>query len=189
MKKYLISLLTLFLIPLTVLAKDNDKVKVYLFEAGGCPYCEMQVEYLENLDSYNKKFEIVRKQAFIDHVDWEPGEDYDLGNKVASAFTAAGMPAEMSGTPFVVISDLYAKATYSESLETIIDQAYEEGDKDVVQCIADGKDNCIKSASSSSNDSTALMIIVLLIFLVTYVVKSELDKRRILAAIYAKKSK
>ena len=107
MKKLLVAIFTvLCFVPLTVFGKENEKVKVYIFEAGGCPFCEMQVEYLQKLDSYNKKFEIVRKQAFVDHVDWEPGTDYDLGNSVAAAFTAAGMPAEMSGTPFVVISDL-----------------------------------------------------------------------------------
>ena len=31
------------------------KVKVYLFEAGGCPYCEAEEEYLKSLSS-DKEF-------------------------------------------------------------------------------------------------------------------------------------
>ena len=210
MKKLLVAVLTILcFVPFTVFGAENKKVKVYIFEAGGCPYCEMQVEYLQKLDSYNKKFEIVRKEAFIDHVDWKPGKDYQLGMDVAQAFTNAKYNSQLSGTPFVVISDIYAYATYSESLESIINQAYEEGDKDAVSCVAAGKDNCVRenpnpeeitddtgtttgtttTTSSSDNDASGLMVIVLLIFLVTYVVKSELDKKRLLSAIYSKKAK
>ena len=49
----------------------KEKVKVYIFEAGGCPYCKLQEDYLKGLDSYNKKFEIVNKELYIDHIDWQ----------------------------------------------------------------------------------------------------------------------
>ena len=156
MKKYLISLLTLFLIPLTVLAKDNDKVKVYLFEAGGCPYCEMEMEYLEGLDSYNEKFVIVEKELYVDHNDWAPGEDFITGAKVAMAFNDAGFEkAGYNGTPFVVISDLYAASNYSASLESVINDAYEKGDKDVVSCIEKGKDKCLSGYKDSKYQEEA----------------------------------
>ncbi len=119
----------------------GEKVKVYIFEAGGCPYCKMQVEYLEGLDSYNKKFEIVMKELYVDHIEWAEGKDYALGKKVAEAFTTAGFTnASYYGTPFVVISDLYASTTYSESLESYINKAYEQGDKDIVSCLEKGND-------------------------------------------------
>ena len=120
---------------------DKSKfVKVYVFEAGGCPYCEMEKEYLQGLDSYNKKFEIVTKELYIDHVDWEPGSDYELGVNVANYFQRKGFAnAKYTGTPFVVISDLYAAATYSTSLESYIDTAYEVGDKDIVGQIERGE--------------------------------------------------
>ena len=29
-------------------AEPGEKVKVYVFEAGGCPYCEKELEYLKS---------------------------------------------------------------------------------------------------------------------------------------------
>lgn len=154
MKKILGVLLgILFMIPLV--AKAEEKVKVYVFEAGGCPYCELQIEYLEGLESYNVKFEIVKKELYVDHVDWAQGKDYELGKSVATVFQNAGFEdASYSGTPFVVISDLYAAAAYSTDLESIIDAAYAEGDKDAVSCIAaGGGTSCIRARVPEEDDS------------------------------------
>ena len=127
--------------------KAEGKVKVYIFEAGGCPYCEAEAEYLEGLSSYGEKFEIVKKELYVDHVDWAQGADYELGKAVAEAFLSAGFEnASYQGTPFVVISNIYASAGYSTSLESYIDKAYEEGDKDVVSCYANGGQNCLEGA-------------------------------------------
>ena len=71
--KYLKNLLvvTLIMVIFSVInVYAKEKVKVYIFEAGGCPYCEMQEDYLKGLESYNKKFEIIKKELYIDHVDW-----------------------------------------------------------------------------------------------------------------------
>lgn len=130
--------------------KAEGKVKVYVFEAGGCPWCEREMEYLKGLKSYGEKFEIVDKQLYVDHETWAYGRDYALGKAVAEAFKSAGFEnASSSGTPFVVISDLYAAAAYSENLEEIINQAYEQGDKDVVGCYANDGENCLKGADPS----------------------------------------
>ncbi len=127
--------------------KAEGKVKVYIFEAGGCPYCEAEIEYLESLSSYGEKFEIVREELYIDHVDWKPGSAYELGKTVAEAFQSAGFDnASYLGTPFVVISNIYASAAYSTSLEEVINKAYEDGDKDVVGCYANGGENCLEGA-------------------------------------------
>ncbi len=147
MKKLLFTLVLSLMFIGGVSAKD--KVKVYIFEAGGCPYCEAEVEYLEGLDSYNEKFEIVRKELYVDHIDWEEGEDYELGKKVAEAFLNKGYEnASYQGTPFVVISNIYAAASYSESLESVIDEAYEKGDKDIVECFNNDEDGCEEQISS-----------------------------------------
>src|SRR5574344_47452 len=92
MKKKLFTLLFGFmlLIPFSTKAADKDLVKVYVFEAGGCPYCEEQIKYLEGLDSYGEKFTIVQKELYVDHVDWEQGKDYELGDNVANGFNKAG---------------------------------------------------------------------------------------------------
>ena len=198
MKRFLtILLIVMCLVPMCVFAKEktkkttataDNKVKVYVFEAGGCPYCEMQTEYLKGLKSYNKKFVIVSKELFVDHVDWEEGKDYELGNRVAEEFTNAGFEqAQATGTPFVIISDLYAVNGYSADLESIIDQAYEEGDKDAVACIAAGKDDCVrwneeaikkreeKEKANETKGGVAILIIggVALIGAVVYIVMSK----------------
>lgn len=145
MKKILLSLIVGIMVLLPMTVKAEGKVKVYIFEAGGCPYCELEEEYLEGLSSYGEKFEIVKKELYIDHIDWEKGKDYELGYRVATAFYQAGFEdASYQGTPFVVISDLYAAAAYSQNLESVINTAYEQGDKDVVSCIAEGRENCLE---------------------------------------------
>jgi thiol-disulfide isomerase/thioredoxin len=162
MKKILKSLLLfmLILLPVVVQAKNNSSkqlVKVYVFEAGGCPYCELEMEYLEGLDSYNKKFEIVTKELYVDHIDWEQGADYNLGVKVATAFYNAGFTkASYQATPFVVISNLYAAAAYSTDLERFIDTAYENQSIDVVSCIDSGKTDCLSDIDQSEIDSASI---------------------------------
>lgn len=187
MKKRILALLTLILfIPTLVNAKE--KVKVYMFEAGGCPYCEKEEEYLKGLDGYEKTFTIVKKELYVDHVDWAEGKDYELGKKVADAFKNAGFEdATHEATPFVVISDLYAASAYNTSLESVINEAYEKGDKDIVKCYADGKDNCLdhlkKDTSSSSKNYTPIIVITSLIILITYLVKSSIDTKNIIKEI------
>ncbi len=132
--------------------KNDGKVKVYIFEAGGCPYCEAEVEYLKKLPGYGSKFEIIIKELYVDHIDWEPGKDYELGKEVATQFNEAGFEdAAYTGTPFVVISDLYAAASYSTDLEAIINKAAEEGDKDIVSCIASKKESCLEGVTNNFN--------------------------------------
>ncbi len=188
MKKVLVVICTMLLfIPTILFAEGNNKVKVYIFEAGGCPYCEMEVEYLKGLSSYKTKFEIVKKELYVDHIDWKEGKDYKLGVNVATAFNEAGFEdAAYTGTPFVVISDIYAAASYSTDLEDIIEEAYEEGDKDAVACIASGKENCIRPINTDNIPSTtpgkinskagiaiAVLAVVGLVVAVIYIAKNR----------------
>ena len=169
MKKVFLSIIAIIFI-LPIMVKAQEKVKVYIFEAGGCPYCEAQIEYLEGLDSYNKKFEIVKKEA----------ED-----------------ATYQATPFVVISDIYAAAAYNTSLESVIDEAYEKGDKDIVKCYEEGNTNCLDhlavattSSSKSDNKSVIITIIISTVLIIaTYLVKSTLDTKRIIDSKTKKVSK
>ena len=202
MKKKLLSVLftLLLLIPLGINAEEKEKVKVYMFEAGGCPYCEAEVEYLKGLEGYNKTFTIEIKELYIDHVDWKPGKDYDLGEKVANGFLNAGFTdASYQGTPFVVISDLYAASAYSTSLESVINEAYEKGDKDIVSCYADGKEDCLNHLAKednkvTDNDSatganTWVVVVMGLLVIGTIIVKSTIDTNRIVEAINSKNYK
>ena len=187
MKKILLGLVAMLLfVPTTLFAAE--KVKVYMFESGGCPYCEAELEYLKGLDGYKKTFEVIRKELYVDHIDWEPGKDYDLGVEVANAFNEQGYEdASYSGTPFVVISDIYAAATYSEDLEQYIKQAIEEGDRDAVSCIEDGGYDCIRPnesaiagdvAEASENAGIILAVVggVAFIVLIVYILRNKMKE-------------
>ena len=187
MKKLFLSLIiTLLILPIMVSA--NELVKVYIFEAGGCPYCEAEIEYLEGLDSYNKKFEIVKKEAYVDHIDWEEGKDFKLSKTVAEAFKKAGFEdAEYRATPFVVISDKYAAAAYNKDLEDIINGVYEEGDKDIVGCYEEGNNDCLdyltiqNITKKEDNKPVVIAIIISTILIIgTYLIKSTLDTKKII---------
>ena len=194
MKRKLFALLFALMIIMPVSAFAKEKVKVYMFEAGGCPYCEKEMEYLKGLDGYNKTFTVEVKELYVDHVDWAEGKDYSLGKTVAEAFKNAGFEdATYQGTPFVVISDLYAASAYSTSLESIINQAYEEGDKDIVKCYADGKTDCLdhltETDTTSSSSNTWVIVVTGLIILITYLIKSSVDTNNIIKSLNSKKSK
>ncbi len=194
MKKKLFALLLALMIIMPVSAFAKEKVKVYMFEAGGCPYCEKEMEYLKGLDGYNKTFTIEVKELYVDHVDWAEGKDYSLGKTVAEAFKNAGFEdATYQGTPFVVISDLYAASAYNTSLENIINKAYEEGDKDIVKCYADGKTDCLdhltETDTTSSSSNTWVIVVTGLIILITYLIKSSVDTNNIIKSVNSKKSK
>lgn len=199
MKKLIIALFTvLFLIPASVFAKEP--VKVYIFEAGGCPACEAQINYLEGLDSYNDKFVIVHKEAYVDHVDWAQGADYDLTVSVANAFKNKGYEdATYQATPFVVVGNVYGAAGYNASLESIINQVYDEGETDVVACFEEGRSDCeglieanattsynktsTSKDISNNNDVIWTIIVCTLLLVGIYWYKSTADTNKILSNI------
>ena len=161
-----------------------------------------EVEYLKGLDSYNEKFTIEIKELYVDHIDWVEGKDYALGKKVAEGFLKAGFTdASYQGTPFVVISDLYAASVYSESLESVINEAYEKGDKDIVGCYADGKDDCLshiapsdtdnkydnKTNSNTASSDTWVNVLIGMAIIATIIIKSTIDTNKIVEAIKANK--
>ena len=159
MKKFIITIVSILLtIPMLVKAEE-DLVKVYIFEAGGCPSCEAEIKYLKSLDSYEKKFTIVEKQLYVDHVDWKPGKDFNLGVKVALAFNNQGFTeAEYTATPFIVVSDVYAESHYNGTLEDIINEVYTKKDKDVVGCIEQNKDDCLEGYVDATYEAYAKQV-------------------------------
>lgn len=165
-------------------AEPGEKVKVYVFEAGGCPYCEKELEYLKSLSSYGEKFEVIEKELYIDHVNWEYGADYQLGYTIANAFLERGFSdASYQGTPFVVISDLYAAASYSTDLEKYINEAYENGDADVVGCVANGGDVATCFPTKVGTAGIILMVVLFIgiagTILVLYFSRRDLDEEEV----------
>ena len=154
MKKLLLGLIALVLLmPSLVFAKEP--INVYVFEAGGCQWCKAEVEYLEGLSGYKTKFKIVRKELYVDHVDWEKGKDYKLGKEVAEAFFDKGYSMSgYDGTPLVVIGNLYSAATYSTELQSYIDKAYDNQVTDIVACFEKGKKDCADQIAEPGPEMT-----------------------------------
>ena len=142
----IVSLLVIVCAFLTVIlfispdVKEKEKVNVYVFVANGCPFCEEQLKYLIELDTYSEEFEIVTKELNIDNINWEPGKDYDLGMKVGKLFHA-----DIDGTPFVVVSNIYGKVGFNNDLRDTISRAYNLGHTDVVSCVEHGYEHCMES--------------------------------------------
>lgn len=190
MKKFLkVFLVLLLAISFTACGKSekkNTKVKVYVFEAGGCPYCEQEISYLSSLEDLDKKFEIVREELYVDHIDWEAGKDFELGAKVSNAFMEKGfVNATYQATPFIVISDLYASAGLDTNLSEIIDKAYEEGDKDIVDCISKNETCDIREQLSDTDKKiNSIKSTMTINFIIIYVLISG-----ILVYLYLTRSK
>ncbi len=206
MKKILSAIVAMICcLPLVVSAAD--KVKVYVFFAGGCGACEAQFEYLEGLEGYNKTFEVVKKELYEQVGEWNQGADYDLGVKVANAFYEAGYTdATYEATPFVVISDSYAASIYNSELEKVINEVAKTGDKDIVGCMEEGRSDCnipviaqtgntgnTNGSTTSTSLGSSNMVIVMtaiistIIIVAVYLVKSTMDKTQVLEALNNKK--
>ena len=190
MKKVSILLICLMLIlPIGVKALESNKedksdtveesevvnqdqmVKVYVFHAPDCSVCIQEFQYLEGLESYNKKFTIEKKELFASIHEGTLGSDYNLGVKVAAVFNKAGFRSvSTNATPLIIISDVYAENAYNDQLESIINQVYEEGDKDVVGCIAAGKENCIEEKKFKLSSKAIIILSVSLVAVVAIIV-------------------
>ncbi len=161
MKKIIVFLISSFFLLMGVSAEEKPLVNVYVFEAGGCPACERVLENLKSLESYNKKFQIVEKELYVDHINWQTGRDFVLGVKVVNAFNNNNgfEKASYNKTPLVVISDTFAANTTVGNFEEIIDEAYENGTNDVVECISEHKDNCLAGYVDATYESNAQKVL------------------------------
>lgn len=155
-KKLLIITLVVFAFMFTANVSAKEKVKVYVFEAVGCPFCTQQIDTLKELSKTNPNFEIVVKELYKSNATWEPGPAYDLGVKVADAFKAKGYPdSTYQATPLMIFGNKYAAASYNSNLEVLgalINAAYENEEEDVVACYENNGTNCESKILDLSGD-------------------------------------
>ena len=143
---------------------DPEPINVYLFEAGGCPFCEKEYEYLNTLPTNKKKFNIVRKELYVDHIAWEKGKDYELGKKTAEKFNELGFEkASYHSTPLVIIGDQYAASGYNDALDQVINKVYAEGEVDIVNCIDKNIKECTKKGEIKDTTIPKTIVEVLII--------------------------
>ena len=179
MKKIIFGILLIILsFNEVVLAQENDLVKVYVFITKEvCIYSKQQIEYLKRMDSYGKKFIIVEKELYVDTSSWKRGKDFDLAKRVSTAFKKIGFnQANYIGTPFIVISDLYAAMTDARDLENVIEEAYKVGDKDVVGCFERNNKDCLDVKTNDKNLNLVWIIVlvsILIIFVPFMILKNK----------------
>ncbi len=194
MKKLILIFIFMLLIPFTVNAKDN-LVKVYVFGMTNDTSTTDGINELKKLPSYNKKFKIIFKETYIKPSDtyigdWPKGKDYDLVEKIQNVFIKAGQIKKdeynFYQAPLFFISDNF----YMNSIENVsnaIDIAYKNGDKDIVGCVIDGKEDCTKLISEKENKNNnyfkKFIMFVILFFIVmigvifVFILKDVLKRR------------
>ena len=118
MKKYLLILLTLLLLPFTIKAleykdvvapisgiEENKELTIYLFHGAECPHCAAEIRFLNELEEeYQDKLKIVKYEV------WHNEDNEKILNQVKTYFNV-----NTTGVPFTVIGEKYVNG-YSENV-------------------------------------------------------------------------
>lgn len=127
--KYLIIFVALFLINISVDAKENDNITIYLFHGDGCPHCADLIEFLNSLES-EYDFDVEKYEVW-----------YNSSNQEFMEEVKNNLNIKSSGVPLTIIGNTYIVG-YSDSIGNKIERAikhYEENEYiDVVEQINNG---------------------------------------------------
>lgn len=173
MKKLMLFLLVLVLLPATVFAADSkyesknlkevladeeieeafksyketdDQVIIYLFRGEGCGFCRRFLQFLNDItDEYGKKFKLVSYEV------WYNEENNNLMNEVGTFLN--NVP---QGVPYIIIGDkVFAgfAESYEEPIKEKIDEMYKTKKKDrydVMEELEKSKKGKEKASTTSS---------------------------------------
>ena len=91
--KHLLVFLCVLIIPLTVSAKDNEEITLYLFHGNGCPHCAEEMEYLDSIYDDYEELKVVKYEV------WYNEENASLLQQVEEAFDIkrGGVPTTVIG--------------------------------------------------------------------------------------------
>ena len=209
MKKIIVYILLLgvLLIPGSVRAggEDNSKVNVYLFWGNGCPHCHNFLNFINDISpEYAQYFNLVGFEV------WE-----NQGNGQVLEMVADFLGENVGGVPFIVIGDKtfggYSSSYNNEIKELIVSlyndssryDVFEEMDKNLIDYDSylnleetlklDGIEPKITNGTLSNqnkgdNDNTvSWMIVLTVVSLGTMLIKTNYDKKHILAVLKTKK--
>ena len=111
MKKIWVLLITLLcFLPINVLAKDNNKVTLYLFHRDSCPHCKAEIKYLETLKD---------KYDYLEIIEYEVSENKDLYQKIINKLDSSDKtPLTIIGSKVIVGFADNTKSEITRSIET-----------------------------------------------------------------------
>ena len=111
MKKIWILLIALLcFLPINVLAKDNNKVTLYLFHRDSCPHCKAEIKYLESIrDKYD----------YLEIIEYEVSENKDLYQNIINKLDSSDKtPLTIIGSKVIVGFADNTKSEITRSIET-----------------------------------------------------------------------
>ncbi len=130
MKKFIIGMISLFLLFPTVQAKES--VSLYLFYGDGCPHCAHEKEWLEEVEKKYSTVQFVRLET------WYNEENGSLYDQVKLSYQV-----EQNGVPLTIIGDKYFigfNDYTKEEIKKVLDQCLKEPCEDYVQKIKQGEE-------------------------------------------------
>lgn len=122
--KFLVLLIALFAFVSSVSAKS--KVNLYLFRREGCPHCQDELKYLDEI--YNK----YKDKVNIIVYDVTKGNNGQLIEDVANT-----LKYQINGVPFTLVGDKYLEG-FGSGLEDQLKKLIEDGYKNQPEDIVDG---------------------------------------------------
>ena len=127
----------------------EEKVKVYLFEGDGCPYCEKAQEFFKNEigNDYKDKFELVEYEVW-----------YNEENAALLQDVAATLGQEVQGVPFIVIGEEVFPGYSSEMNEDIKKAIEKEFTADTKYDVLKNLGKAGTSIGSKSSNSTVVIL-------------------------------
>ncbi len=158
--KKIIKLLTIVLLMFPLLVSSKEKIKVYLFEQDGCPYCKSAKEYLSELnEEYIEYFELV-----------EVNISKSVNNSKLMVEASEELGEKIESVPLIVIGEEYfsgfEEKTKKLVKDEIIKQYEDESSKDIVGNIIEEKGYDV--GSEDSLNTGILIIFVVLVFIVGF---------------------
>ncbi len=123
---------------------ENEKITIHFFWGKGCPHCDKQKEFLEELEKKYSDIEI------IDYEVWSNQENLNLFKKAGEKLNA-----NISGVPFTVIGENYLSGWLDEKtsgakIEEYLNCARENKCEDVVSKIGIIEENGYSKEETSA---------------------------------------
>lgn len=135
MKKFLLFIF-LLIFPLMVFAKEDDKIKLYLFHGDGCPHCAEELKFLNSIKKDYHNLKIIKYEV------WYNKENAETLEKIKRELDVkdSGVPVTIIGDSVIIgygsgtggkirrAIEYYQKEEYNDVVFEILTGTYEKKD-------------------------------------------------------------